>query len=94
MNRYGNSELFAHALQVRDDLELEGIVQGGERFVHQKQAGVGQDRPTQRDPLFFSAGKIINPSLQEVFQFQHADQALQGDGSILFRTTFETVEQI
>src|SRR6185369_7783258 len=90
----GDVEAGTGRLEIRDDLEFEGVVQGRKRFIHQEQPWIGQDRPPDGHALFFTAGEIVDPPLQEVPELQHGHQAVKIDPALPGCTAMVTVEQV
>ena len=52
---YGQAEAPVHLLQVGDDVELDGLVERGERLVEQEQTRVACERACERDALRLAA---------------------------------------
>src|ERR1700690_1329374 len=55
----------AQALDIRQDLGLAGLVERGERFVHQQQVRRREQRAADRHPLPLAAREQGRPALEE-----------------------------
>ncbi len=60
-----NARLVAQPLDERQDLGLARVVERGERLVHQQQAGRGQERTPERDPLLLAAGERSGMAVEQ-----------------------------
>ena len=68
--------LAAEPFQVGQDLGLAGLVQRGERLVHQKQARAAEQSPADGDALTLAARQGARPAGQQRADAQHLDHAL------------------
>ena len=57
----------AQTLEIRQDLVLAGIVERGQRLVHQQQARLRQQRAADRDALLFAARQPPRPAGEQRF---------------------------
>src|SRR5499433_2949222 len=74
-----NLKFVADAREVGQDFFLESNVERSQGLVHQKQLGLGQDRPGQRHSLCLSARKFCDGSIQEIPDFQDIQHMVQAD---------------
>lgn len=61
----GDGQALMQPLQVRQDLLLALVVQGGQGLVHQQDSRVDRERPGDADALALAAGQALRATLQQ-----------------------------
>ncbi len=77
--------LLAQPVEVGQDLLLAGLIERGQRLVEEEQAGAGQERAADSDPLPLAAGQGAGPAVEQradAEQIHHLGQRrLSGRGA-------------
>lgn len=90
----GNPEPLTDVFQISDDLIFQVVVQGGERFIHKKQAGVGKYGPADGNPLLLAPREVVHPPIQEVSDLQHIHQIRECNPAVLGRTPSVPIQEV
>lgn len=81
---HGDGELGFDAEEEGEDAGAKLVIEGGERFVEEEEAGLAGEGTSQSDPLFFTTGEGVGTPLQEGIQFKQIDEEFQkGEGILL-----------
>ncbi|BBK33495.1 hypothetical protein STHU_41290 [Allostella humosa] len=77
-----DARFVAQAFDVRQDLGLAGMVEGGQRLVHQEDARAGQQRPADRHPLALAARQPGRPAIQEMVDAEDRHHPVQAVAAV------------
>ena len=84
----------AQPLQDGQDLGLAGLIQRGQRLIHQQQARPCQQGAPDRDPLLLPAGQALRTALKQHLQPQQGDDLIDPHPTALVPREPAAIEQI